>query len=147
MAAPKLERFRAADVCQIAQVQPYELRSWEAEFADLGQPTAGGARIYSRADVERVLQIRALVKSEGLTLSGARRRLEEAGGDETAASPADFSLVDEATRARLVSVREGLVGLLSLLDRPVDAAGFELLPATAAPVRGAVPKGGRRGKR
>ena len=65
MAAPKLERLKAADVCQIAQVQPYVLRTWEAEFPDLGQVTAGGPRIYGRADVERVLKIREL--SGGIT--------------------------------------------------------------------------------
>ena len=77
MVAPKLERLKAADVCQIAQVQPYVLRTWEAEFPDLGQQTAAGPRIYGRADVERVLRIRELVYVEGLTLAGARRRLEE----------------------------------------------------------------------
>ena len=81
MVAPKLERLKAADVCQIAQVQPYVLRTWEAEFPDLGQQTAAGPRIYGRADVERVLRIRELVYVEGLTLAGARRRLEEVGAE------------------------------------------------------------------
>jgi DNA-binding transcriptional MerR regulator len=73
MVAPKLERLKAADVCQIAQVQPYVLRTWEAEFPDLGQPTASGPRIYGRADVERVLRIRELVTAG--SPGGARRRL------------------------------------------------------------------------
>lgn len=144
MAAPKPERFRAADVCQLAQVQPYELRSWETEFADLGQSTAGGARTYSRADVERVLQIRELVKGEGLTLSGARRRLEEAAGDGTAM---EFSLVDAATRTRLRSIRDGLVALLAVLDKPLDPGGFQLVAAPAATGAGEAVKPARRGKR
>lgn len=144
MAAAKHERYRAADVCQLADVQPYELRSWEAEFADLGQvPPGGGTRIYSRADLERVLQIRTLVKGEGLTLAGARRRLEESADEAPPA--AEFTLVDAATRARLRSVRERLVGLLALLDRPIEPAGFALVAATAA--RGGSAKSGRRGKR
>lgn len=147
MAAPKLERLKAADVCQIAQVQPYVLRTWEAEFPDLGQVTAGGPRIYGRADVERVLRIRELVYVEGLTLSGARRRLEESADDGAAAATADFSLVDATTRARLKSVREGLQGLLALLDRPVSVVPFELVPATGAPARPAAAKAARRSKR
>lgn len=140
------ERFRAADVCQLADVQPYELRSWEAEFADLGQAApGGGARVYRRVDLERVLQIRALVKGEGLTLAGARRRLEETATD--APSPADFALVDAATRARLRSVRERLAGLLTLLDRPLEPAGFTLVAATASASRDGSTKHGRRGKR
>ncbi len=148
MAAPKLERLKAADVCQIAQVQPYVLRTWEAEFPDLGQVTAGGPRIYGRADVERVLKIRELVYVEGLTLSGARRRLEESRDDEgPVATAADFSLVDDTTRARLQSVREGLQGLLALLERPVNGVPFALVAATATTERPAAAKPVRRSKR
>ena len=148
MAAPKLERLKAADVCQIAQVQPYVLRTWEAEFPDLGQVTAGGPRIYGRADVERVLRIRELVYVEGLTLSGARRRLEESKEDDgPVATAADFSLVDDTTRARLQSVREGLQGLLALLERPVNGVPFALVAAGAATDRPAAAKPARRGKR
>ena len=42
MAAPKRELFKAADVCEVVQVQPYVLRSWEAEFPQIGQVPAGG---------------------------------------------------------------------------------------------------------
>ena len=146
MAAPKLERLKAADVCQIAQVQPYVLRTWEAEFPDLGQITAGGPRIYGRADVERVLRIRELVYVEGLTLSGARRRLEEPADDGPVATAADFSRVDATTRERLKSVREGLQGLLALLERPVSGGPFELVAATG-PVDRPAAKAARRGKR
>jgi DNA-binding transcriptional MerR regulator len=145
MAAPKLERLKAADVCQIAQVQPYVLRSWETEFPDLGQSQAGGPRLYGRADVERVLKIRELVYDEGLTLSGARRRLEETKDERQAEAPVEFSLVDASTRARLQSVREGLVAVLALLDRPAGVP-FELV-AAEGPTRAAPAKPARRAKR
>ena len=145
MAAPKLERLKAADVCQIAQVQPYVLRSWEAEFPDLGQRTAGGPRIYGRADVERVLRIRELVYVEGLTLAGARRRLEETADETPASTLEEFSLVDEQTRTRLRSVREGLQGVLALLERPLGGTPFELV--AAATDAAAAPKSARRARR
>ena len=70
---PKRTLFKAAEVCEIASVQPYVLRSWESEFPDLGVArTAGGPRVYRRADLERVLRIKQLVFGEGLTLAGAR---------------------------------------------------------------------------
>ena len=146
MAAPKLERLKTADVCQIAQVQPYVLRSWEAEFPDLGQATAGGPRIYGRADVERVLRIRELVYVEGLTLAGARRRLEETVDETPASSFGDYSLVDEQTRTRLRSVRQGLKDVLALLERPPGGVSFELMPVT---VDAAAPsaKSGRKARR
>ena len=74
---PNRSLFRQPEVCEIAQVQPYVLRSWEAEFPDLGvAKTAGGPRVYRRADVERVLRIKHLLFVEGLTLAGARRKLQ-----------------------------------------------------------------------
>jgi DNA-binding transcriptional MerR regulator len=86
MAAPKRELFKAADVCEVVQVQPYVLRSWEAEFPQIGQvPAGGGPRLYRRSDVELVMRIKQLVFEEGLTLSGARRRLEEDNGERNGA--------------------------------------------------------------
>jgi DNA-binding transcriptional MerR regulator len=74
---PDKPAFKAGEVCELAQIQPYVLRSWESEFPDLGlSKTPGGPRIYRRVDVERVLRIRDLVFVEGLTLSGVRRRFE-----------------------------------------------------------------------
>ncbi len=146
MAAPKLERLKTADVCQIAQVQPYVLRSWEAEFPDLGQATAGGPRVYGRADVERVLRIRELVYVEGLTLAGARRRLDETVDDLPALDVEDDSVVDDEMRTRLRSVRQGLQGVLALLERPVGGVTFALVPATTDAAASAT-KSGRKARR
>ncbi len=75
---PNRSLFKAAEVCDLARVQPYVLRSWEAEFKDLGVSKSGStSRVYRREDVERVLRIRHLLLVEGLTLAGVRRRLEE----------------------------------------------------------------------
>jgi len=68
---PDRPAFKAAEVCEIARLQPYVLRSWESEFPDLGiARTPGGPRVYRKSDVERVLQIRQLVFHDGLTLAG-----------------------------------------------------------------------------
>ena len=78
---PNRSLFRQPEVCEIAQVQPYVLRSWEAEFPDLGvAKTEGGPRVYRRGDVERVLRIKHLLFVDGLTLAGARRKLQEEQG-------------------------------------------------------------------
>src|SRR6478752_4665757 len=75
---PNRSLFRQPEVCEIARIQAYVLRSWEAEFPDLGvAKTAGGPRVYRRADLERVLRIKYLLFVEGLTLAGARRRLAD----------------------------------------------------------------------
>ncbi len=70
--------LKSVEVCEIAKVQPYVLRSWEKEFPGIGvQKSAEGPRLYRQADVDQVLRIKQLVFGEGLTLAGARRRLEE----------------------------------------------------------------------
>jgi len=62
---PDKPAFKAGEVCELAQIQPYVLRSWESEFPELGlSKTPGGPRIYRRVDVERVLRIRDLVFTE-----------------------------------------------------------------------------------
>jgi DNA-binding transcriptional MerR regulator len=129
MAAQKRDVYKAADVCQVAQVQPYVLRSWEAEFPKLGTPGPGGLKIYGQADLDLVLQIKALVYGEGLTLAGARRRLEEEGDSGTAASDPPLVLFDDAARERLRQVRQGLTDILDL--RGDGAPQLRLVPTPA----------------
>lgn len=130
MAAPKRELFKAADVCEVVQVQPYVLRSWEAEFPQIGQvPAAGGPRLYRRSDVELVLRIKQLVFDEGLTLSGARKRLDEDGDTkETAAATLVQEVVGDRVLDRLRHVKTGLQSILQLLAKDgVEAAELQLV--------------------
>ena len=95
---PDKPAFKASEVCELVQIQPYVLRSWESEFPELGlSKTPGGPRIYRRTDVERVVRIRDLVFTEGLTLSGVRRRF-----DAEQPQPQDdlFSFVAEVQAAQ-----------------------------------------------
>jgi DNA-binding transcriptional MerR regulator len=119
-AIPNRAVFRPQEVCELAEVQPYVLRSWEAEFPDLGvSKTAQGPRIYRRADVERVLRIKHLLFVDGLTLAGARRRLSEEGliAPEEEVSDADVAaMLDADTRQSLRDVRRGLQWILGVLD-------------------------------
>ena len=136
MAAPKRELFKAADVCDVVQVQPYVLRSWEAEFPSLGQASSGGgSRMYRRADVELALKIKQLVFDEGFTLAGARRRLEE---EEAPANGATASMVEEIlgdrVREKVRNVRDGLQSLLQMLSQDGQRE-LQLVPP-APPKRG-----------
>ena len=134
---PKRALFKAAEVCDLAKVQPYVLRSWESEFPELGvAKTAGAPRVYRREDVEQVLRIKHLLLVEGLTLAGARRRL----GEESATVAPDAPVIDELigrnARERLTEVKRGLQSILELLgrrgDRTVDDE-FRLAPPSARP--------------
>ncbi len=133
---PNRALFRQPEVCDIAKVQPYVLRSWEAEFPDLGvAKTEGGPRVYRRVDVERVLQLKHLVYVEGLTLAGARRKLSEGKPDEAEGSAAlsDVGeLLGAEARERILQVRRGLQEISALLAR-TPAAGSEVPTASEVP--------------
>src|SRR4026209_2687283 len=89
---PNRSLFRQPEVCEIAKVQPYVLRSWEAEFPDLGvAKTAGAPRVYRRADAQQGPRTKHLLLVDGLTLAGARRRISE----ETIPADAESPGIDE----------------------------------------------------
>ena len=133
---PNRPAFRAQEVCEIAEVQLYVLRSWEAEFPDLGvAKTPAGPRIYRRADVERVLRLKHLLFVDGLTLAGARKQLsaEGAGPVEESLSDADMvGLFDAEARRSLQDIRRGLQWILSVVSGDgLASESFVLQPEPA----------------
>ena len=134
---PSRSLFRQPEVCEIAQVQPYVLRSWEAEFQDLGvAKVQGGPRIYRRADVERVLRIKHLLFVEGLTIAGARRKLQD---EQSVAAPSASGELDDLlssdVRERILSVRKSLRELSAMLAQGPGSVEteFELAAPVATP--------------
>ncbi|TAK14866.1 MAG: MerR family transcriptional regulator [Acidobacteria bacterium] len=131
---PNRSVFRAAEVCELASIQPYVLRGWEAEFPDLGiSKSAGAPRIYRRADVERVLRLKHLILVDGLTLAGARKVMTEEGTSAPAAEDVEDSevaaMMDEAVLAELREVKDGLEWILNVLGGSHTANGdFALRP-------------------
>ena len=114
---PDKALYKASEVCEIAGLQPFVLRSWEKEFPDLGvTKKEGSARVYRRADLDRVLEIRRLVFGEGLTLAGVRRRLEEEKPGP--AAPEEDTLLSPEVRQSILAVRQGLAGILEILNGP-----------------------------
>jgi DNA-binding transcriptional MerR regulator len=129
---PNRAFFKAAEVCELVKVQPYVLRTWEAEFPDLGVvKTAGSPRMYRRGDIEQVLHIKHLLLVEGLTLAGARRRLEEESAPAVVDEPVQDDPLGPRTRERILAVKRGLQEIQALLNQRAQAAStpeFELAP-------------------
>jgi DNA-binding transcriptional MerR regulator len=100
------------------------------EIPDLGvAKTAGGPRVYRRADVERVQRLKHLLYVEGHTLAGARRRLSEehpAAAAEGAALSEVAELFGADARERILQVQQGLRELSAMLAR--TPAGREAEP-------------------
>lgn len=135
---PKRALFKSSEVCEIASVQPYVLRSWESEFPDLGvAKSAGGPRIYRRTDVERVLRIKQLVFTDGLTLAGVRRRIEEEAPPvlEDATEAPIKELLGRNAKERLANVKRGLIGILEMLNARPGAPANGEAPALRAVAR------------
>jgi len=116
---PNKAAFKASEVCEIARIPPYVLRSWEKEFPGLGAAgRPGGPRIYNRSDVEQILRIKQLVFAEGLTLAGARRRLEGDPPPEEELLPLEPAPLPEDVRTRVAGAKRELRSLLELLSQP-----------------------------
>ena len=127
----KRSLYKAAEVCALAGVQPFQLSSWEAEFPSLGVVQSNGrARVYRRADVDTVLRIKELIVSEGLTLGATRRRLLKENPSLDGRDAVPFETVLDDTRARVEGVKEGLRGILSLLSKPGNDAAVVSVDAT-----------------
>jgi DNA-binding transcriptional MerR regulator len=132
--------YRAAEVCSMVELQPYVLRSWEKEFPWIGvQKSEDGPRLYRQSDIEHVLRIKQLVFGEGLTLAGARRRLEESELASRDESSDALDLLASDARNRIAQVRDGLRSLLKQLssapgsDEPSEE--YRLEPPPGQPVR------------
>ena len=136
---PRRALFKAAEVCDLVKVQPYVLCSWESEFPGLGvSKTAGGPRVYRRADVEQVLRIKHPLLVDGLTLAGARRKLEEETAPVGRDAPGLDELIGQNAWDRLTEVKRGLRAILDLLGSN-GAGEFRLTSRPAASTRAATP--------
>ncbi len=82
---PKLEKiyFSIGEVAEMFDVNTSLIRFWEKEF-DIIKPHKNkkGNRMFTQKDVDNFRIIYHLVKEEGLTLDGARRRLKNRKTDE-----------------------------------------------------------------
>ena len=88
------DSFKLNEVCKLANVQPYMLRFWGTEFEQLEAAKSGtGQRLYSRDQVELILEIRRLLFDEGLTIAGARKRI---GSSHGTARPAPEPVTEAA---------------------------------------------------
>ena len=70
--------YKASEVCQLTDTQPYVLRFWESEFPQLAaEKNRSGQRVYRRQDIELIFRIKKLLYEEEYTIAGARKVLEE----------------------------------------------------------------------
>ena len=96
------DQFKLNEVCKLANVQPYMLRFWGTEFSQLEAEKSGtGQRLYSKDQVELILEIRRLLFDEGLTIAGARKKIAamEEGGSKPKSKPKAEEKAEETAKA------------------------------------------------
>ena len=72
--------FKIGEVASITSLRPSVLRFWETEFESLTPvKSRSGQRLYTRKELELVIEIKHLLYNEKLTIEGARKKLRSKG--------------------------------------------------------------------
>ena len=105
--------YRLDEVSRIAQIEPKVIETWEREFPFLHAGQAGGGqKIFRQKDVNVILRLKELLLKEGLTLAGAKRKIEEEFGTRRAEP-----LHPDHLKKVLYDVREQLQTIASSLEK------------------------------
>jgi len=88
--------FRIGEASRIVGVEPYVLRYWESEFAQIRPQRAdSNQRTYQKQDLETLLEIKRLLYEEKMTIEGARLRFK---GEKSEKPVFSESILEEAKR-------------------------------------------------
>src|SRR5262244_1818304 len=104
--------LKIGEVAKWVGVKPHVLRYWESEFPSLKpRKNPSGQRIYAKADIEAIVEIKNLLYNQRYTISGAKKML--ARHEEVLASnPIESSFAQE-----LKYLKKHIQELLALLQR------------------------------
>lgn len=110
--------YKIGEASTIIGVETYVLRYWETEFSFLRpRKSRSGQRIYTKRDLDLILQIKHLLYEEKYTIDGARKKLS--GIIESLAPDVDIHEKggSKTDTGRIVAlVKERLRGLLNSLS-------------------------------
>jgi DNA-binding transcriptional MerR regulator len=138
--------YRIGEVSQIVGVQPHVLRYWETEFRTIRpQKSHKGQRVYSRRDVEKLLKVKDLLKNQGFTIAGAKKKLREPEPEAAAEALVEQEVttapvqpvsarppVVDPSRAQmrdaLLAIRDDIATMLDDLDAPPRRPKLPSLP-------------------
>ncbi|MDA8428959.1 MAG: MerR family transcriptional regulator [Geobacteraceae bacterium] len=72
--------YKIGEVAQMAGVKTSVLRFWESEFDFLSpEKSTSGQRLYSKHEVDLILQVRTLLYDEKFTIEGVKKRISPKG--------------------------------------------------------------------
>ncbi len=104
--------YKIGEVAKLLAVKPHVLRYWESEFPTLKpKKNPSGQRIYSRDDIETLVEIQNLLYNERYTISGARQMLAR----QSMPSPPE-TMITETVPQALADLKKHVSELLAMLD-------------------------------
>ena len=112
--------YKIGEVSRIVGTESYVLRYWETEFPFLSpRKSKSGQRVYTKKDVDLILQVKRLLYEEKYTIDGVRKKL---GGNLPQTENDDEKSWTEAPSLQtnagdtLIMVRSRLRRMLELLS-------------------------------
>jgi DNA-binding transcriptional MerR regulator len=105
--------LKIGEVAKWIGVKPHVLRYWESEFPSLKpRKNPSGQRIYAKADIEAIVEIKNLLYNHRYTISGAKKML--ALHKEEVLAP---NSIENPFSQEVKSLRKHIQELLALLQR------------------------------
>ena len=105
--------YSLEQVSRITKLEPKTIENWEKEFYFLhAGRTAAGKKIFRKKDLAILIRLKELVENQGVTLAGAKRRIEQEFGilQATAVHPDRLKKV-------LIQIREELKDISTALAK------------------------------
>ncbi len=104
---PDKEAYRVGEVSHIVNVDPYVLRYWERMFPQLKpKKDETGQRVYTKSDIDTVLQIKKLLYEERYTIAGAKKKLSGEDEDITIQASDQVLSVFHSVREKLQEISD-----------------------------------------
>lgn len=105
--------YKLDDISRLSQVEPKVIESWEKEFYFLNAgETSTGVKIFRKKDLSIILRIKELLEDEGLTLAGAKRKIEGEFGVKKSSQ-----VHPDRLKKTLFQVREQLKDIISTIEK------------------------------
>lgn len=107
--------YKIGEVAEVVGVRTSVLRFWESEFAFLKPVKSNsGQRLYSKKEVDLILQVKHLLYDEKFTIEGVKKRISGRGKLVDSYENSNLAAVAEYSNV-LQSVRNDLKVLRDLL--------------------------------
>ena len=105
--------LKIGEVAKWLGVKPHVLRYWESEFPSLKpRKNPSGQRIYAKADIEAIVEIKNLLYNQRYTISGAKKMLARHEQELPTANPIENSFAQEVK-----FLKKQIQELLTVLQR------------------------------